>query len=163
MTLLRVDRWLVESLLDIFHGDMKVRTLAPFTHSFHILLLCVRVTTCCVQLWQLSQQQMLQAPAELKGACRWSKSPCFHALRDSQLPPKVTSVPKRAGEREGCVLFPGSTRPSLQMQSPYAAPSFEHLLPASYPAPIPPGVSQNLASFPGNPSFLKIDGFCLDP
>lgn len=157
MALLRVDRWLVESLLGIIHGDMKARTLAPFTHSFHILLLCVRVTTCCVQLWQLSQQQMLQAPAELKGACGWSKSPCFHALKDAQLSPKVTSVPKRTGEQEGWMLFPGSTQPSVQMQSPCASTSLEHLLPAPYPAPIPPGPSQNLASFPRNPSFLQID------
>ena len=163
MTLLGVDRWPVESLLDILHGDVKARTLAPFTHSFHILLLCVRVTTCCVQLWQLSQQQVLQAPVDLKGACGWSESPCFHSLKDSQLSPKVTSVPKRVGEQEGWMLFPGSTWPCLQRQSPCASTSFEHLLPTPYPASVPPGLSQNSASFPRNPSFLQIDGFCLDP
>lgn len=95
---------------------MKARVLALFTHSFNILLLCVRVTMCRALFWQLSHHQTLQAPVELKGTCGWSKSPCFHALKGSQISLKVTLIPKGAGEEGGWILFPGSTWLCLQMR-----------------------------------------------
>lgn len=115
MNLLRLDRWLIDAIWTYFTGTWKQRLLLQ-SHIQWIYWCCVSVTMCSALLWQLSHQQMLQVPVELKGICGWSKSPCFRALKGSQVSLKVTLIPKRPEERGGGILFPGSTLLCLQVQ-----------------------------------------------
>lgn len=141
--------------LGLTWGDVKPRTLVPFTHSSHTCW-CGWVTGCCTQL--TANTPSTYRASRVLGDEQESWLPCPKGAPASSERQISSQESGQWGNEEL-----GAVQPSLQMQSPGASPSFEDLLLTPYPALVPPGLRQNLAFLPRNPSFLQIDGFYLDP